>query len=121
MPSPTAFNSPALTLWRDHAGWVDIEGDEFGFRFRWVGAWLAAHWNVATGFRDPAELGAARGPSLRADLARASALKAPVFMLRPPLPAPDETQYSELILPLSSDGGTIDVLLVAIYALPKLH
>ncbi len=91
------------------------------FRFRWIGAWLAARWNAPSNLRQLEELGTEIGATLRADLVRVCALKTPVFTLRPSFAVLNETQVSELILPLSGDGETIDALLVAAYPLPKPH
>ena len=119
LPPPAAFDAPALGRSREHAGWVDVEEDQSKFCFRWIGAWLAARWNAPTTSHSPEDLSTEIGATLRADLVRALLLKTPVFTLRPPFPRADETQFSELILPLSSDGDTIDALLVAAYPLAK--
>ena len=121
VPAPTDIDASMPTNWCDHAGWIVVEDDDPRFRIRWVGAWLRARWNVPGTLGNPEEVGGEIGAILCADLVRASRLKAPIFTLRPPFAAFEETQYSEMILPLSSDGEIVDVLLVAGYHLPKSH
>jgi hypothetical protein len=120
MPSRAELDTGALVRWRTHAGSAEVDGDALRFRFQWVGQWLTAHYGAPDGARDPEDLSREIGAALSADFERACALKAPVFTLRPAY-AVNETQYSELILPFSDDGDTVDALLVATYPLPKVH
>ena len=112
----------ALARWRTHAASAEVEHEAGGFRMGWVGEWLAEHHGAPGEARGGQDLSREIGAALRADLERASALKAPVFTLRAEASTTgDDTQYSQLVLPLSDDGDTVVALLVATYPLPHVH
>jgi len=122
MPPRAALDMAALARWRTHAASVEVEHDGGGFRIGWVGEWLAEHHGAPRGALGGEELSREIGAALSGDLERASALKAPVFTLRAETSATgDDTQYSQLILPLSDDGDNVVALLVAAYPLPNVH
>ncbi len=122
MPPRAALDVAALARWRTHAALVEVENDGGGFRMGWVGEWLAERHGAPRGAYGGQDLSREIGAALSADLERASALKAPVFTLRAgTLATGGETQYSQLVLPLSDDGDTVVGLLVATYPLPNVH
>ena len=122
MPPRAALDMAALARWRTHAASAEVEHEGGGFRIGWVGEWLAEHHGAPRGALGGEDLSREIGAALSADLERASALKAPVFTLRPGTSATgDDTQYSQLVLPLSDDGDTVVALLVATYPLPNVH
>lgn len=122
MPPRAALDMPGLARWRAHAATAEVEHGGGGFRMGWVGEWLAEHHGAAGGALSGEDLSREIGAALSADLERASALKAPVFTLRAGTSAMgDDTQYSQLVLPLSDDGDTVVALLVATYPLPNVH
>jgi len=122
MPPRAALDMAAIARWRTHAASVEVEHDAGGFRIGWVGGWLAEHHGAPSGALGGEDRSREIGAALSADLERASALKAPVFTLRAGTSATGgDTQYSQLVLPLSDDGDTVVALLVATYPLPNVH
>jgi len=122
MPPRAALDMAALARWRAHAASAEVEHEGGGFRMGWVGEWLAEHHGAPRAVGGGQDLSREIGAALSADLERASALKAPVFTLRAGTSATgDDTQYSQLVLPLSDDGDTVVALLVATYPLPNVH
>jgi hypothetical protein len=117
IPASSAFDRVDMARWADNLMMVDVPGDIADFRIRWLGANLAEMFatpRAGTGMEAMTSVGE-----------RSSVLPQYRVVIDTGLPAYYATEVElskrgvvaqkKLILPLSSDGETVDAVLAGIY------
>ncbi len=118
MPRPDDLDPVDMARWSKHLMFIDVPGDMLSFRIRWLGAEIAAMFGTpraGTGIEAMASEGE-----------RSSVLPQYRVVIDTGLPAYYETEVEltrrgvvpqrKLILPLSSEGTSVDAVLACIYA-----
>jgi hypothetical protein len=116
MPSRDDFGIQELKPWLGHLALVDVTGEQ---TFRLCGTNLVTRFGGDMTGKRVAEVIAALQQGVIDQIVKACETKTPVAVKSSISAHGQPVIYSELILPLSQDGGAVSMLLWASYPTPK--